>query len=75
MLLENKVVSTADLVAAGVSFPRKVIMSLREKMGILNIEIHSHRKLGYWLDEAGKERMTMLCRQQAGEAGNDDEME
>jgi aspartate oxidase len=67
LLLENKVVSTADLLSAGVSFPRKVIKSLRDKMDPVGIEIHSHRRLGYWLDEAGKERMIMLCRQQAGE--------
>lgn len=68
LLLENKVVSTADLVANGVTSPRKVIMALRYKLRGLTpeITIHSHKKLGYWIDQTDKDRLAVMCRQDIG---------
>lgn len=68
LLLESKVLSTAELVAAGVAWPRKSIQHLRAKLGELApaIEVHSHRKLGYWIDSEDKSRLQMLCSRMSG---------
>lgn len=65
MLLESRVVSTAELLEAGVQYPRKDILSLRLKLGgfMPPIEIVSHRRLGYWIDPQDKNRLATICRQ------------
>lgn len=75
MLVESKVVTTADLQERNVPQPRKVMHKLREKLGDLDVELKSHRRLGYWLEDDAKERLIRLCTHDASNTTMNDDNE
>jgi Glu-tRNA(Gln) amidotransferase subunit E-like FAD-binding protein len=60
MLLENRIVTAEQITNAGVGKPRNVIMALREKLDLLGVEVQSHRRMGYWLEDDAKAKLLQL---------------
>lgn len=60
-LVEEKLLTAADIRDAGSSNPRVTMNRIRRKLEVVGVEITSQRHLGYWLDEENKDKLVRIC--------------
>lgn len=72
-LVENKLLTRADIQDTGASNPRVTMNRIRNKLHAVGVDLSSQRHLGYWLDDENKDRLIKACTPNAdGINANDD---
>lgn len=60
-LLEERLLTQADIRDTGTSSPRVVMQRIRAKLHSVGVELSSQRRLGYWLEDGEKIKLVQLC--------------
>ena len=60
-LIENRLLTRADILDTGVSNPRVTMGRIRSKLETVGVVLTSQRRLGYWLDDENKDKLIKAC--------------
>ena len=60
-LIENRLLTQADIKGVGTSNPRVMMQRVRAKLAEVGVELTSQRRLGYWLDDENKDKLVKIC--------------